>query len=52
MDSCIASAITIGIPEPNPTVRTVLTGVSSIPLANLPRVLAVPGYTIIKSDRL
>ena len=42
----------MGIREPNPTVRTVLIGVSSIPLASLPSVFAVPGYTIIKSDRL
>ena len=52
MASCIAKAITIGIFDPNPTVSTVEMGVSSIPLANLPRVFAVDGYTMIRSDCL
>ncbi len=42
--------IKIGIFEPNPTVRTVEIGVSSIPFANFPKVFAVAGYTITKSD--
>ena len=50
IDSCIARHITIGIFEPNPTVNTVETGVSSIPFASFPKVFAVAGYTIIRSD--
>ena len=42
----------IGILEPNATVRTVEIGVSSIHVASFPRVLAVDGYTISKSDLL
>jgi hypothetical protein len=38
--------------EPNPTVSTVEIGVSSIPFASFPNVLAVAGYTIIRSDLL
>ncbi len=48
--SCIAGAIIIGTPAPNAMDSTEVTGVSSIPFANLPIVLAVHGYTIIRSD--
>jgi hypothetical protein len=48
--SCIAGAITIGILDPKPTLNTVVTGLSSIPFANFPKVLAVHGYTRIRSD--
>ena len=48
--SCIAGAIIIGTPAPSPIDRTEVTGVSSIPFANLPMVFAVHGYTMIRSD--
>ena len=48
--SCIAGAIIIGTPAPSAIDSTVVTGVSSIPFANLLIVLAVHGYTIIRSD--
>ncbi len=41
--SCIAGAITIGIPDPKATLNTVVTVLSSIPFANFPKVLAVQG---------
>ncbi len=50
IDSCMAGHTTIGMPEPNATVSTADTGVSSIPFASLPRVLAVAGYTMTRSD--
>ena len=43
MDRCIARPITIGILEPNATVRIVDIGVSSIPVASFPKVFAVDG---------
>ena len=48
---CMAGQIVIGMPAPRAVVRTVETGVSSIPLASLPRVLAVAGYTMTPSAR-
>ncbi len=50
--SCIAGAIIIGIRAPSAIDNTEVTDVSSIPFANLPIVLAVHGYTTIKSDVL
>ena len=43
IDACIAKAIRIGVLDPNPTVNTVEIGVSSIPFASFPNVLAVAG---------
>ena len=43
IDACIAKAIRIGVLDPNPTVSTVEIGVSSIPFASFPNVLAVAG---------
>ena len=52
IERCIAKPMIIGIFEPNATVRTVEIGVSSIPVASFPKVFAVDGYTISKSDLL
>src|ERR671931_439102 len=43
IDLCIAGAIIIGILDPRATLKTEVTGVSSIPLLIFPNVLAVHG---------